>query len=596
MAIVIDNSSTGTVGGGLPNSMTFNITIGSGPNRYLLIGTYAVGGIGATTVTIDGTPAVSLGSYLVSGSSSNKMALFGLANPASGSRSIVLARNPSGADRFSAIAVSLFGVDQNNPLGTFASAGNTGTAASVSIPSTASDTVLAFLARQSTDNITHGSGQTQIGEVFANTSNSQRLTVTQKAGSASSTLMTHTIGQSTAWGMVGIALKEATTITPKGLVSAYSVVASGSGATGWSARSLFKINSSFYAVTQDSIWSPKQRVYASTNDGATWAEQDSSNAPDIVSGSYPHSTSLREGSSSLVAGRFTGTSTLRAREFNTTTNTWDGTDLQGANATTDANSLSPIRVSANSTHTILHYTSNADTADLARTRRTSGAWAAANDLSVTSDERSIYADVVDDAGFHQRFQYDTENDDFSVRSITNNGTTNGTLADIDATATTTEAGHAPSTFEPYLVSSTTRVTAAYIDANDTINERTASLDVTSSSITFGTQRQVTNSAAYAGGKLSTCIYDGRRYTFASRADGTSIDYWISNNHTTSNTWGSINNVVSGTDLHLAQALPVEGTGILLLYQSGTDVIADWAVDGPSDPGSGTAEFFYAQII
>lgn len=338
--------------------------------------------------------------------------------------------------------------------------------------------------------------------------------------------------------------------------------------------------SRLFVVAQDTSGSPKQHVYASADDGATWTELDAANAPTVTDGTYPFSANLTSGSNVLTAARFSATNTVRARVFNVHDDTWDSTDLSNSDVSTIADNISPIRVLGDIALSYVLYTSLNDTADIAFTRTDGGSWSGVTVLSVTSAERSIIADAVSDAGFHQNIFYDAAADDFTVRSLVHGTATQGTALDIDATVATTEAGHTPAAYEPYLVSGVTRVTAAYIDSNNTINERTASLDVTSASVTFGTQRQVTTSTAYAGGKLSTCAYDGDRYCFASNAAGTSIDYWISSDDTTSNTWSSGGNVASGSGLHLSQALPVDGVGIIVLYQSGSNVVVDWAVDGP----------------
>lgn len=358
---------------------------------------------------------------------------------------------------------------------------------------------------------------------------------------------------------------------------------SSSDSLSFRARFVYPSTAPLYVVTQDS----SLHMWRSLDDGATWTEQNSGGAPSVSSSAYPFSAYVSDfHASRILVAYFSATNTLRVRGFNFDANTWDSQDIGNANATTDAENTRPIRVNhsrapsgATASIAVVNYTSLADTADLGYAHRSIATWGGGTTLAITNADASSIADVVtDDAGFTQRFFYDVNADDFSLRSH-NSSDTQGTMVDLDATVATTTAGHASAAYESHLVSGVTRVTAAYIDSNNTINERTASLDVTSASVTFGTQRQVTTSTAYSGGKLSTCANDGDRYCFASNAAGTSIDYWISTDDTTSNTWSSGGNVASGSGLHLSQALPT-ADGIILLYQSGSNVVVDWAVDGP----------------
>ncbi len=361
-----------------------------------------------------------------------------------------------------------------------------------------------------------------------------------------------------------------------------TVIAAGSGATGWSARCLFEVSGDLYMAAQDTGGSPRVRVYRSTDDGATWYEQDAANAPTVHDGSYSWSSGKKRDGTSLFATRSTSATNRWLREFTFASNTWAASDY---NEFYDVDSASPVRLMHfdfyGSLLVNVVYSSSADTTDL---RSSAGTGA----VSGTSDSRSIVLDahVVWDE-WEEWDQIIRINGQTSVLDAVS--TTWGPSA-FDTTVATSDAGHAPATFEPYLVSDAVTVTVAYIDADNTINERAVNL---SAGAVPGTQYQVTASTAYAGGKVSTCRYDGDRYVFASKADGTSIDYWVFSG----GSWSSGGNVATGSGLHLAQALPVEGAGILIAYNSGSDVIIGWAIDGPDEPEPAeTTEFFYAQII
>lgn len=336
----------------------------------------------------------------------------------------------------------------------------------------------------------------------------------------------------------------------------------------------------FYQITQDSAL----HAWKSTDDGATWTEQDSAHAPSVVNSAYTWSADDSTAGEIAVA-YFSNTNTVRARVFDTISNTWASTDLSGADATTDADNVSPIRISHTpGLNTTIAFTSIADTADISLTARTSPtAWTTtASFLSGTSAERSIVSDMVSDNAiprFDQVFFYDAANDDFTLRS--RNYTASGTAVDLDATIATTEAGHASAVFQPYdNGSGVEKIIAAYIDANNTLQERTAQLGVTSASVTLGTQHQVTATTSYAGRHVATCKYGADLYVFASTA--TTIVYYKDTG--ASGTWGTAQTVATGlTSAALSTALPVPGVGILISYTSGGNVVIDWAVDGPSAP-------------
>lgn len=338
-----------------------------------------------------------------------------------------------------------------------------------------------------------------------------------------------------------------------------------------------------YQVTQDTAL----HIWKSTDSGATWTEQDSTHAPSVNSSTASWSADMSAWGELAVA-YFSGANTVRVRVFDTRTDTWATTDLAGANATTDADPISSLRMgfTDSSYGALVAYTSIADTADISCARRGGNTWGVTSILAVTSTERSLVTDVAtargQPNGVKHLVYYETENDDLSYRSATiaSSGTTFlSAEADLDTTAAASEAKHAAGAFQPYDDGSGHLTSLiAYIDSDDSLQERSAQLSTTSRTLTPGTQHQVSSSTSYAGRQLSTCKYGSDLYVFAST--GTGIDYYVDAGAT--GTWSSVTNWKTGlTSGALSQALSVPGVGILVSYMDNGNVVIDWAVGGPS---------------
>lgn len=336
-----------------------------------------------------------------------------------------------------------------------------------------------------------------------------------------------------------------------------------------------------YQITQDTAL----HAWKSTDSGATWTEQDAANAPTVNSSTASWSAAMSQwGEIGVVY--FSGTNTLRVRVFDAHADTWATADLASANATTDADPLSPVRIVYRDAYfgTYLVYTSIADTADINIAKRAASTWATQGILAATSAERSIVSDTVQGqglSGFGYPIYYDTGSDDVSFVSASINLLATlsvWTEVDLDTTAATSEASHASGAFQIYdNGSGIDKILAAYIDSDGSVQERTMQLGVLSTSVTLGTQHQVTSSTSYAGRQLATCKYGSDLYVFANTATG--IDYWVDAGATGS--WSSVTNWKTGlTSAALSQALSVPGVGILVSYMDNGNVVIDWAVGGP----------------
>jgi hypothetical protein len=345
--------------------------------------------------------------------------------------------------------------------------------------------------------------------------------------------------------------------------------------------------SALYAVTQST--EPALHVYKSTDSGANWSEQDASNNPTVTDATYPFDACDTRSGPYLGTAFFTATNTLRARLFDMSTDTW-GTDLGGANATTDASNERSIRIAIDNSFTTaapgsqhVWMTSATDDADLLGCRRTTSTWSnvtSGNTLPLTSTEASLMTDVVVDkapVGFQHRIYYNVVADLLGMRSAL--ATTYGTGTTIASTVATTEVSHASATYQIYQVSNVDTIIAAFIDADDSIEEETLSLEVTSTSVTQGTQHAVGTATTTAGRQLSTCEYDGDGYVVVS-VSGTGITYYTDAG--LAGSWDGGTAWKTGlTDTPISQAASIPGIGLAVVYTENGDVKIDWIDGGPA---------------
>src|SRR5574338_128603 len=123
-----------------------------------------------------------------------------------------------------------------------------------------------------------------------------------------------------------------------------------------------------YQVVQDT----KLHVLKSTDDGATWSEQDSANAPSVTNATYPFDVSDTRFGPYLITARFTAANTVAVRVFDMQTDTWRTSDFGTSPPSTVANTR-PIRISTefsaagtanNPPALYLTFTDSVDDADL----------------------------------------------------------------------------------------------------------------------------------------------------------------------------------------------------------------------------------------
>jgi hypothetical protein len=338
--------------------------------------------------------------------------------------------------------------------------------------------------------------------------------------------------------------------------------------------------SALYAVTQSTT--PELHVWKSTDSGATWTEQDTANNPSVTNANYPFSACDTRSGPYIGTARFTGANVGRAALFDMSTDLW-GADLGGADAMNAGSFERPIRIAIDNTFNTaapgtqhVTNTSSADDADIIVRRRTTSTWGNVTLLGVNSTEASLIADSIADKspiGFLQGFYYDVVNDDFSLRAVASGIA--ATEVDVVTDAADVETEHASAVYQIYQASNVDKIVAAFINADGSIQERTATMEVTSASVTFGTEHAVGTATTTAGRQLSTCEYDGDLYVVVN-VSGTGITYYIDAG--AAGSWDSGTSHVSGlTNCTLSQVISIPGLGLGIAYTDNGDAKFDWII-------------------
>jgi hypothetical protein len=360
--------------------------------------------------------------------------------------------------------------------------------------------------------------------------------------------------------------------------------------TSWGAESgtvdasfvTLKTTKSVYQVVQDTT--PRLRVYKSTDDGASFSEQDNANAPTPNSATKPFSASHRWGGRNqlvgdgcnpyIYVGYFSNTNTGRIRRFNPLSDTWT-TDLGGADVSTDVDFNRNIRVSQSDWEIGFHYTSLADDADVEHVLYNGAMGAQVQLGAINSTEASAYLDVTQErrattstpstARYLTAWYQDCNADDVLVRTIFD--ATLGTATALDATAADVETEHISGVYREIEDGASDKVLVAFIDADGTLEERYCTVGVTSASITLGTQHEVSASTSYLGRSVATCRFGNNLYIFA--CTGSQIDYFVDIG--TTGVWTPIYTWISGlTNAVVSTAEPLSGTGIFVSYVDNGD--------------------------
>ncbi len=204
---VVDSVSTKTGNG---TSVTWSHTVsGSGTNRLLVVGVShrtANSAATVTGVTYAGLPLTRVG---MATQTNVRVHLWYLINPPTGTNSVVVAL--SNQEKMVAAAVSLTGVRQSAPLGTFTSSIGNSTSPSVAVSSATGDVVLDVMGAQGTSTATVGPGQTQRWNTVTtgNSANSNVRGTGSTEPGASTVSMSWTLGAAQYWAIGAVPIRPA---------------------------------------------------------------------------------------------------------------------------------------------------------------------------------------------------------------------------------------------------------------------------------------------------------------------------------------------------------------------------------------------------
>ncbi|MCA9061772.1 MAG: DUF4347 domain-containing protein, partial [Planctomycetaceae bacterium] len=196
MAITANGTVTSTQTNGA-NSLTWSHTVNSGTDRVLYV-QIAIDGLGAgvNSVTYGGVALTQVGR----GTGNHAVEIWRLIAPSVGTANVVISFG--GTTAAAAGAMTLNGVDQSTPNGTFVSASGTSTTASVNVSSATGDLVIDVQYWQGITTSTDGGGQS---DNWRN-SNATMLGVSTQEAGASTVTMSGTSASSTQWNIGAISI------------------------------------------------------------------------------------------------------------------------------------------------------------------------------------------------------------------------------------------------------------------------------------------------------------------------------------------------------------------------------------------------------
>jgi len=183
----------------------------SGSNRYLFVAvyTYIDTGTGALpTATYDSVSMTQLATQ-VYGPYSERITIFGIIAPSTGSNSVAVSVSPS-QDEVTCVSTSYTGVHQTTAIGAVDSDTSDSSPVTVTPASTTDDLVIDAVCTYD-QTLTIGSGQTLRGE--HDVSEREYVAISSKPGAASTTTMTWTWSGGDDVALFGLALKPVTVVT-----------------------------------------------------------------------------------------------------------------------------------------------------------------------------------------------------------------------------------------------------------------------------------------------------------------------------------------------------------------------------------------------
>ncbi len=353
----------------------------------------------------------------------------------------------------------------------------------------------------------------------------------------------------------------------------------------WVAKSTFVVGSNIYVVTQDTGASPKIRIRKSAlSFSLAFTEQDSVNAQAVFSATQPFSAFATATHIHVVY--FSAVNTLTHKRFDISTNLWT---TGFGNVSIDVWNASHVRVMVRPNNdVVVFFSSLADSADPLWARYQGVSWTTSYFANFTDAGTAAIIDGVefDGSSYSNAFYIDPGGDDLRWNTISGTNSQSAAVT-LDSTIVTTDAARFGGNFDPYDVNGTKYITAAWLDADSTIETCTVQLGIVAILSGLGTQQQASSTIANTGVNtvLATAYLNDVRYLIWQDDQSTSSFLYVT--APTDGTWDTTPIVwksVTGTTLAsatsmVAQAIAIPNYGILVTYQDGTDVKVEYLIVG-----------------
>jgi len=356
--------------------------------------------------------------------------------------------------------------------------------------------------------------------------------------------------------------------------------------SGWTARSLFAVGNDWYAVVLNTS-AVLIEVHKSTDGGVTWTEMDSGDSLGHSGATHSYDANMPLSGSSTdfiyVAYR-TATNTVRVRRFDTSTDTWESTDIGSADASTTAHSDFGLGLAIRSDDDVILVYRNSSDNDLYHRIYEGSSWAAQVAIHTTNTSIPLSITMTGNSDMAHVLFFESTANDITQCSI-DNANTLGTSADIDATAL---AGPIYSSFMGYVNDGGTHRITALI--NDSTGEFDFVYSTSSSAPTWTTTGGLTPTTTSDPGKMGGAIapFQERWHSVWSGDARGAIHADVLDDYATPGAATTDRDVVTGlaNDPAVYAAASINGVGVL--YTDFTTPSVDFAWAWGAQPTAITA--------
>jgi hypothetical protein len=353
--------------------------------------------------------------------------------------------------------------------------------------------------------------------------------------------------------------------------------------SGWVARSLFNVGDTLYAVVLNTS-AVLIEVHKSTDGGVTWTEQDSGDslAHSGATHSYDANMPLSGSEAGFIYVAYrTASTTVRVRRFDTSTDTWEATDLGSANASTVVQSDFGMGLVVRSNGDVVILYRNSTNQDTYITKYESGAWSIST-VRTTATTVALCATMTANSDMAHLMIHETTNGDVHHRSV-DSGSSLGTIGTLDATSITTIWY---SSFMGYVNDGGTHRLGF---ANwDSTGELDFLYTTSSATPTFTTVGALSPTSTTDPGKMGGTVvgYNGQWHVIWSGNGRGSIHYDVSDDYA-SPAFGTDTTPVTGLANDPAVYAIAAPTGVPVLYTNHTTPSVDlfWAAGAPASTGA-----------